>query len=85
MKTSRWALAMAMGIALGITGSVIAQDKSQKPPKEKKDAKMKAEQVEPSQALFPPGNDNEQIDIRIAEMLAAASQRKDSSGVGAYV
>ncbi len=61
------ALAMAMTLA---AGAAWAQDKPQKPPKEKKDSKMKAEPVESSQAVLPPGNDNEVIDYRIAEMLA---------------
>jgi ketosteroid isomerase-like protein len=63
------AVAMAAGM---MAGTAVAQDKPQKPPKEKKEPKMKAEPVQsPTQAAAPQGNDNELIDYRIAEMLAA--------------
>ncbi len=68
----RVVLAVTMGIALGLTGSAGAQEKPQNPPKDKKAPKMKAEQVElPAQGAVPQANDNELIDYRIAEMLAA--------------
>ncbi len=66
-KISRVALVVAAGIALGMAGNAMAQDKPQKPSKEKK---MKAEQVDPALGVVQ-GNDNEVIDYRIAEMLAA--------------
>lgn len=66
-------MALAMMLAAGMTmGMAAAQDKPQKPPKEKKAPKMKAEQLaaEAAQQAAVPGNDNELIDYRIAEMLA---------------
>ncbi len=67
-----WLMALAMVLAAGMAANVtMAQDKPQKPPKEKKAPKMKAESVEtPTQGVVPPGNDNDLIDYRIAEMLA---------------
>jgi ketosteroid isomerase-like protein len=73
MKKSWWAVALAIVLAVGMmSGTAVAQDKPQKPPKEKKEPKMKAEPVaSPAQGAAPQGNDNELIDYRIAEMLAA--------------
>ncbi len=63
---------MAMALAAGMTtGMAAAQEKAQKPSKEKKAPKMKAEPVESlPPGVVPQGNDNELIDYRIAEMLA---------------
>lgn len=68
MKKSWGAVAIAACLMAGLAaGGAMAQDKPQKPSKEKK---MKAEQVDPAQGVVQ-GNDNELIDYRIAEMLAA--------------
>jgi len=73
MKKSWGALAIAACLIAGLTASgARAQEKPQNPPKDKKAPKMKAEQVEsPAQAGMPQGNENNVIDYRIAEMLAA--------------
>jgi ketosteroid isomerase-like protein len=65
-------MALAMLLAGMAVGVAVAQEKPQNPPKDKKAPKMKAEQVEsPAQAGMPQANDNNLIDYRIAEMLAA--------------
>lgn len=69
MKRNWWAVVLAVGIALGMAGNGMAQDKPQKPAKEKKGTKMQAEPVE-TMPPAPPVNENELIDYRIAEMLA---------------
>ena len=61
------AVACALMLAAGSMGAAWAQEKPQKPSKKEK---MKAEQVDAAQGVMPPGNDNELIDYRIAEMLA---------------
>jgi ketosteroid isomerase-like protein len=78
MRTSwrREAVAGMMALAMMLAGVAVevavAQEKPQNPPKDKKAPKMKAEQVEsPAQAGMPQANDNNLIDYRIAEMLAA--------------
>ena len=78
MRTNwrRGAVAGLIAFAMLLTGMsinvAVAQDKPQNPPKDKKAPKMKAEQVESSaQAGMPQGNENNVIDYRIAEMLAA--------------
>ena len=78
MKTSwrRGAVAGMMALAMMLAGMAVnvavAQEKPQNPPKDKKAPKMRAEQVaSPAQGVVPQGNDNELIDYRIAEMLAA--------------
>ncbi len=73
-------VALAIVLAGGIAASAVAArgkmnvtaapEVAQKPSKEKKDSKMKAEPVEQA-GVAPQGNDNEVIDYRIAEMLAA--------------
>ncbi len=64
------AIALAICLAAGMVATATtAQEKAQKPSKEKKDSKgQKAEA--PAQGVMPQGNDNEVIDYRIAEMLA---------------
>jgi ketosteroid isomerase-like protein len=62
--------ALALALAAGLmTGTAAARGNPQKPPKEKKVTKMKAEPVE-AQAAALQGIDNDLIDYRIAEMLA---------------
>ena len=72
MKKSWGAIVLAVGLAAGMaaaSGAALAA--AQNPPKEKKQPKKKAEQVEsPAPGVMPPGNDNDVIDYRIAEMLA---------------
>lgn len=72
MKKGTIRMAVAMALAAGmLAGTAVAQDKQQKPPKEKKDSKAKAAPAESSeQGIVPQGNDNEVIDYRISEMLA---------------
>ncbi|MBI3663876.1 MAG: nuclear transport factor 2 family protein [Acidobacteria bacterium] len=65
------AVAVMIMLAAGMTAGIVeAQEKPKKPPKEKNAPKMKAEPAEQPQQVLPPGNDNELIDYRIAEMLA---------------
>ncbi len=78
MRTNwrRGAVAGMMALAMMLAGVAVdvavAQEKPQNPPKDKKAPKMKAEQVEsPAQGVMPQANDNNVIDYRIAEMLAA--------------
>jgi ketosteroid isomerase-like protein len=78
MKAKAATVTIALGISLvggmaaapGRMTLTVAQEKPQKPSKNKKDSKMKAEPVDPSAQGMPPGNDNELVDYRIAEMLA---------------
>jgi len=78
MRTSwrRGAVAGMMALAMMLAGMAVhvavAQAKPQNLPKDKKAPKMRAEQVEPpAQGVEPQANDNNVIDYRIAEMLAA--------------